>query len=424
MRRNTEFRSTVIQDTTTLREASATSTPPLNVEKKPRIRLEFLDGLRGLAALYVAFSHIIADDTTGLPQALRSFLTIFSHGRLAVDVFIVLSGFCLMLPVAQSADGHLRGGVASYLKRRARRILPPYYAALILTLAVILASHAGINFLRGGHDSILAFDFSAGNLITHALLVHNLSPAYNMSINGPMWSVATEWQIYFIFPALMLPIYRKSGIAAALAAAVIVGALPHFLLPSGYNLDWACPWYIGLFTLGMTGAVICFRGGNIIKTNARTGSWLIGAAIAVAAVCGAMEFANYERFAIVIDTIMGAGTVALIVYCASHASEARERHPWILKLLDSRWAIVLGTFSYSLYLTHRIAMMKLYPVLNALHLSPLLNHLALLCVGIPWVLLFAYVFHLLFERRFMTAPRPAGPKDIAFRAGGEQAQTR
>ncbi len=52
-----------------------------------------------------------------------------SWGQVAVDVFIVLSGYCLMLPVAR-AGGALRGGPVGYMKRRARRILPPMLASL------------------------------------------------------------------------------------------------------------------------------------------------------------------------------------------------------------------------------------------------------------------------------------------------------
>src|SRR5437016_5916610 len=106
-----------------------------------RIRLDFLDGLRGLAALYVVLSHVYSEITWNggaahLSHTLLHLLKPLSYGRYAVDVFIVLSGYCLMLPVARSADGKLRGGAGEYLKRRARRILPPYYAALALTLAL------------------------------------------------------------------------------------------------------------------------------------------------------------------------------------------------------------------------------------------------------------------------------------------------
>src|SRR4051812_10624228 len=93
-------------------------------------RFDFLDGLRGLAALYVVLHHASQDVPApmlrGWAAAARFLLR---HGHFAVAVFIVLSGYCLMRPVARDASRQIRGGTLAYLRRRAWRILPPYYAA-------------------------------------------------------------------------------------------------------------------------------------------------------------------------------------------------------------------------------------------------------------------------------------------------------
>src|SRR5882672_5264093 len=104
----------------------------------PRLRLEYLDGLRGIAALYVVLFHsMVGFRGDVLPPALVSALKFMTYGHFSVAVFIVLSGYCLMLPVARSSDGRLSGGFAGYVKRRALRILPPYYAAVSISLLVI-----------------------------------------------------------------------------------------------------------------------------------------------------------------------------------------------------------------------------------------------------------------------------------------------
>src|SRR4051812_4921136 len=88
----------------------------------PPRRLAFLDGVRGLAALYVCMHHAYCEvfvHGTGLPLP----EWVLGHGRVwlfgheAVDLFIVLSGFCLMLPSVST--GQLRGGLPSYAYRRA-----------------------------------------------------------------------------------------------------------------------------------------------------------------------------------------------------------------------------------------------------------------------------------------------------------------
>ncbi len=73
-----------------------------------------LDGIRGLAALFVVLYHTAAvAETEDLSRYIAHlFWFIRSHGHYAVTVFIVLSGYCLMLPVAYREDGQLRGGSA------------------------------------------------------------------------------------------------------------------------------------------------------------------------------------------------------------------------------------------------------------------------------------------------------------------------
>ena len=100
------------------------------------LRLHYLDGLRGLAALYVTLHHaylqVFPNPEQVLPVALAWGTHWLEYGSFSVAIFIVLSGYCLMLPVAKS--GVLTGGAWHYIQRRARRIIPPYYAAIAFTL--------------------------------------------------------------------------------------------------------------------------------------------------------------------------------------------------------------------------------------------------------------------------------------------------
>src|SRR5688572_10670209 len=118
----------------------------------PTRRLPFLDGLRGLASLYVLLFHQMTltiyghGELTGVMKVLRAW---FGEGHFSVVFFIVLSGFSLMLPLARGGVETLRGKLAQFAFRRARRIMPPYYAALVLSIAVlgaynVLAPRLGI----------------------------------------------------------------------------------------------------------------------------------------------------------------------------------------------------------------------------------------------------------------------------------------
>src|SRR4051794_34229374 len=95
----------------------------------PRQRLAGLDGLRGLAALFVVVNHIFLRTFPGYPKDRAPFWAgWFIYGRFAVVVFIVLSGFSLAL--APSRHGWRLDSVTRFAYRRARRILPAYWAAL------------------------------------------------------------------------------------------------------------------------------------------------------------------------------------------------------------------------------------------------------------------------------------------------------
>src|SRR5580704_9768828 len=109
----------------------ALSTPAAATDRAPHLR--HIEGLRALAAYVVYVNHVYAQTWSAgakqfPPRALSLLTYSLVAGHFAVSVFIVISGFCLSLPLIRDG-GELRGGVKAFLKRRARRILPPYYAA-------------------------------------------------------------------------------------------------------------------------------------------------------------------------------------------------------------------------------------------------------------------------------------------------------
>src|SRR5579883_2718019 len=179
-----------------------------------RVRLHYLDGLRALAALFVVLHHAWAQVwpvfTTDRPDnwphgwVLRA-MGLFFYGHFAVGIFIVLSGFCLMLPVVHN-NGALPGGICSFFIKRMRRILPAYFGALAVCLMLIALC---IGQKTGGHWDC-AIPVTRQGLLTHLFLVQDIFG--NSEIDYPMWSVAVEWHIYFLFPVLVL-CWKRYGAA-------------------------------------------------------------------------------------------------------------------------------------------------------------------------------------------------------------------
>lgn len=367
-----------------------------------RDHLGFLDGLRGLAALYVAAHHaaIVVPPRT-LGRGALQFASYFYMGHAAVSVFIVLSGYCLMLPVVRSADGRLRGGFRGYIARRARRILPAYYATLGLCL--VLAAVIPALRHRGGTLWDLALPIFRGDVVvSHLLLVHNLRVRWFYRIDPPLWSVATEWQIYFLFPALLW-VWRRKGAAASVAVAFAVGygiaSLPALLgaKPGPRVLTMLCPWYLGLFALGMAGAVVGFSTDARARWCKQRIPW--GVPTLALGAAAFMRQRSHGDALLVNDTLVGLATACLLIFCqVCEGLPTSAGRPPILRLLSSRWAVALGGFSYSLYLLNYPLVALVYLATRDSIASPEACLAVSLGAGVPLVLAASYLFHLVFER--------------------------
>ena len=109
-------------------------------------RLIYLDIIRGLAALSVFFTHWVlwtslpGDTKTIFNNFISLVFTIFKSTLWAwaglhpgVAVFIVLSGFCIHLPIAIKRDSiGTKGYWLNYAYRRLMRIAPIYWLGLAL----------------------------------------------------------------------------------------------------------------------------------------------------------------------------------------------------------------------------------------------------------------------------------------------------
>jgi len=390
--------------------------PAAASQPAPRLRLDYLDGLRGLAALYVVMHHAYYGLTQEavLPSTVAHLTYWLFLGRSAVDIFIVLSGYCLMMPVVRAGTGFLPGGIPDFVRRRARRILPPFYAALLLSLLAIAFVPALHSAPRGSLWATALPAWSSGVLLSHALLIHNLAPAWHSKIDYPMWSVATEWQIYFLFPLLLLPVRRRAGLWAMLLTAFVVGLVPLALLFGRFS--GIAPHFLGLFALGMAGAEINFSpNASLVRWREKL-PWglLAGSAVAVLGIVS-LKHSDWYLFVAVKDIVVGAMTVSLLVFCTRHLTRAHaardgraDSHystqpaPRVLRLFESRAAVTLGAFSYSLYLVHAPILAVCQSVLRPLPLSPTVALALMLSVGVPLALAASYVFHLAFERPFLT----------------------
>jgi peptidoglycan/LPS O-acetylase OafA/YrhL len=368
-----------------------------------RGRLHFLDGLRGLACLYVLLFHASsAKTTTGgqLSHGMRFLSACIGRGHFSVVFFIVLSGFSIMLPIARAGTNQLNRGLSNYIRRRAIRILPPYYVALILSAALILAYDA--ISARHGLGAPMADDgLTAGPVFSHLLLLHNLRLDWVYRINSPLWSVATEWQIYFVFAIFLLPLWRWLGGFPTLIIAWLVGSLPFFVLPPNANFFWASPWFVGSFALGMLGAAIGFSPtyqDSWLRTRA---PWATLATLGFAAITTLVATGRADSWSTpVIDLIVSLFAFSLINACTERCNWHQGKRSLLLRVFSAPSAVYLGGFSYSLYLIqHPVLRLgeKLVPHFTS---DRDLNIQLQLVIVAPITIAVGWLFAELFERPF------------------------
>ncbi len=240
-------------------------------------RLGYIDGLRGLAALYVTGCHAYLTYADSHTTDLLPGCHWLAYGRSAVAVFIVVSGYCLMLPVLRA--GELGRG---FLWRRARRILPPYYAALLLSLTLLVAL-PGLNDPVQNQWSVGAL--APATIGSHLLLIHNYWPNQQHAIDYPMWSLASEWQIYLLFPWLVM-VWRRRTMGDAVMLALRITFVLQVLLMCcpGLGDPWP-PQFVVLFALGMAAAACrtprrwglysALLGLTYVGVEATLGDWLL-----------------------------------------------------------------------------------------------------------------------------------------------------
>ena len=191
-------------------------------------RLECLDGLRGVLAVYVMISHMAA--FAFLPDWLA---LLMSHGGAAVDVFFMLSGLVILRSLESC-----RFAARPFLISRAARIFPVFLVMIVIALAVqplrvpfemmpwIDPDSLARRLWPETWPDTWIVDLAAHLTMTHGLFPNGVLPYVWISFLGPAWSLSTEWQFYVL--ALLL---GRTRIGVARLAVM-------FLLLAAAGLVW------------------------------------------------------------------------------------------------------------------------------------------------------------------------------------------
>jgi peptidoglycan/LPS O-acetylase OafA/YrhL len=308
-------------------------------------RIAWITEVRGFLALYVVLHHAALNiDRSGQHDGLWQVVDLlFGWGHPRVDVFFVLSAFCLALPLGTSGRFP---NFSTFFLRRSLRLLPSYYAACVLGLLLITLI---IGTQSGTHWDV-SVPVTMGGLLSHALLIHQWWPEFGSQINHPLWSIGVEFQLCLLLPLLVWSCGRF-GPWMTMCVFTIVGYLAwRFTLPFGFPdpSPWgASLYYVSLFAMGIAAAYLYCAPPERWRLRGVERVALPGVVIGMATWLAWQAFHGHYVTKQVLSFFVGAATVAVILASRGwHNAEAR------LPGRARRSLAYVGKRSYSLYLVH------------------------------------------------------------------------
>jgi peptidoglycan/LPS O-acetylase OafA/YrhL len=244
----------------------------------PLARIPSLDGLRGCAILLVLLFHFTARAPYPSDSASMRLQSLFDLGWSGVDLFFVLSGFLItgLLIDAKGSDGYFK----IFYARRALRILPLYYGALVVMFVLphVLTSVMNPTYITPFKDQVWFWGYLQN--------YHYLTNAWR-DVAGPFWTLAIEEQFYLVWPVLVLLLSRTHLLR--LCFAVIVGALLYRAARVYWQIDiggihHSTPCRIDTLAMGSAIALLARESGGLAILRRAAPYLLAGGAIGLAAV--------------------------------------------------------------------------------------------------------------------------------------------
>jgi peptidoglycan/LPS O-acetylase OafA/YrhL len=374
------------------------------VSKQKTERFMELEGLRGIAAVIVAFYHNllafyafaffgagtawVTFSNTHLEQDIHGNpLMAFVSGTFAVAIFFVLSGFVLSIGFFQTGKESIVKKMAA--KRYLRLMLPALGSVLICYLLMKAGLGHAVEASLQTHSGWLASNWNfaphflgaIGSAVWDIFLI-TLNPALGGNLyNNVLWTMLIEFPgSFLVFGSLLL--FGKSDRRWILYIILTIITLNS--------------WFLG-FVIGMVLADLTASG--ILVRKARS-AWTIATLLVVAVFLGGYPISGtngtiYRYLTInhMVDTVSFIsiytliGATILIMLAISSTQIAR--------LLATKYISRLGKYTFSLYLVH-LPILFTYTTFAFIHLRDHFgyNTSALLAMvsSVPVVAVATYVF--------------------------------
>jgi len=344
------------------------------------VRLDFLDALRGLAALYVVIYHMILvpDPDLGVPY----WAQLFAHnGGTGVTLFFVVSAFSLFytMPLRLREPRPW----LSFFIHRFFRIAPLFYLWIALTLI---------------RDRIV-FDAThgIGEILASMTFTFNLVPQGQQGFVWASWTIGVEMLFYALFPLFYL-FARNVWQAVTLALSLLVAWTAIKALTAYFPVDpasveafvqWSVLKHLPVFACGAIAYHLFVVDGRTVPVSRDAGT-----ALTVGAVTLYVALLNGWLPAIFGDQYYWQAVIYTMFLLGLAAAP--------LRAVVNRLTSYLGKISYSLYLSHPTIILLLSPVYGWLYRQGLPLSVTFLASAVITVSCAIFVSELTF--RFVESP--------------------
>jgi peptidoglycan/LPS O-acetylase OafA/YrhL len=300
-------------------------------------RVVQLDGVRGVAILFVLVWHYLASRIVAEPGSLADSLkTALSLTWSGVDLFFVLSGFLIMgiLLDHQDSPNYFR----VFYFRRACRIFPVYFLLLLVyaCLATPVNSDPGTEWLLANPHPLWSYATFTQNICM------GLRGDFGPHWLGITWSLAIEEQFYLVMPLLVLVLKRRN--LAGVLIVLILAAPILRQISFGFYAYVNTPWRSDSLLSGALLALLVRSVPVLAWVRNRT---RLLAAVFLALLMGAAiltlqpeAFGVWNHF-----WLAGLYSVFILMTYASDGSR-------LTAVLRTRWFVWFGRRSYGIYMFH------------------------------------------------------------------------
>ena len=358
-----------------------------------------MDGLRAIACLTVFLANF--HNSMGMTVSGRvgpfDFAT-FAESGIGVLMLIVMSGGLLSLPFWRRLEGGREVSLRGFAIGRTVRIVPPYYACLVLFLVAMSARPP-------------VFD-----VLTFFLFVNNLFDRTFYAISPHFWTMGMFVQFYIGLPLLFAGcrlVTTRAWATVVLLGMVSVGAYLAHLGLMATRTTWmpalsliefdssvlarSTLAHLPHFLLGVLGgyALTKWSAARPFRAPGRAADWVFWLSMAgLVFVAGAPEAERwqlpYGRYVLPWMPVLAA-----VVMVAGPWSASGRR---VLELAPFRW---LGTISYGVYIYHMLCMQFVRRVLESVGFESAEMKWAFAVLSLVLTIVVATSSYLALERPFL-----------------------